>query len=161
LFSVEGNFRILLWDLNIRWFIKHYLDFRSVLEANSERISRIVLPIQSGSNRILGLMNREYDIENAKECISDLQKRIPNLRVETHVMVGFPGENEEDFQRTVDLIREIPFFSVHIFKYEGRPSTKAFSFPNKVTEKIINQRANFLAKEAKSTRERYFKQRLR
>jgi tRNA A37 methylthiotransferase MiaB len=161
MFSVEGDFRILLWDLNVRWFIEYYTDFRSVLEANSEKISTIVLPIQSGSNRILDLMNRGYKIEKVKECILDLQKRIPDLRLETHVMVGFPGENEEDFQRTADLIREIPFFSVHIFKYEGRPNTKAFSFPNKVTEKIISQRANFLAKEAKSTRERYFNQRKR
>ena len=157
MFSVEGNFRILLWDLNVRWFIKYYSDFSSVLEANSEKISTIVLPIQSGSNRILRLMDRGYEIEKAKECILDLQKRIPDLKLETHLMVGFPGENEGDFQRTVDLIREIPFFSVAIFKYEGRPNTKAFSFQNQVAEKIINQRASFLAKEAKATRKHYFK----
>jgi MiaB/RimO family radical SAM methylthiotransferase len=157
LFSVEGDFRVLLWDLNVRWFIKYYLDFRSVLEENFEKVSMMILPIQSGSNRILGLMNRGYTIETAKECILDIQKRIPHLKLETHVIVGFPGETEEDFQKTVDLIREIPFFSVAIFKYEGRPNTKALDLPDKVTEKIISQRANFLAKEAKAIRERYFR----
>lgn len=70
-FALGNDFRILLWDLNIRWFINYYDEFRSVLKANSRRVSRIVLPIESGSDRILGLMNRGYKIEKVKECLLD------------------------------------------------------------------------------------------
>lgn len=147
LFALGNNFRILLWDLNVRWFIKYYDEFRSVLKANSGRISKVVLPIQSGSDRILRLMNRGYKIEEVKKCILDLQKTIPDLKLETHVIVGFPGETEEDFQKTVELIRETKFPKVVVFKYEDRPNTKASGLPDKIPKKTIDRRVKILAKE--------------
>jgi tRNA A37 methylthiotransferase MiaB len=147
LFAMGDNFKILLWDLNVRWFIKYYDQFRSVLKANSGKVSKIVLPIESGSDRILGLMNRGYEIEKVKNCILDFQKAIPDLRLETHFIVGFPGETEEDFQKTVKLVREIKFSKVVVFKYEDRPNTRASNFPDKVPKKIIDRRVKILAKE--------------
>lgn len=147
LFALENDFRILLWDLNVRWFIRYYDEFRSVLKANSRKVSRIVLPIESGSNRILGLMNRGYEIEKVKNCILDFQKTIPDLRLETHIIVGFPGETEEDFQESLELVKEIRFSKVVVFKYEDRPNTRASVFPDKVPKEIIDRRVRALAKE--------------
>jgi len=149
LFALRNDFRILLWDLNIRWFINYYDEFRSVLKANSRRVSRIVLPIESGSDRILGLMNRGYKIEKVKECLLDFQKTIPELKLETHIIVGFPGETEEDFQKSVELVKEINFSKVVVFRYEDRPNTRASSFPDKVLKEVIDRRARVLAKEDK------------
>ena len=147
LFALEGDFKILLWDLNVRWFIKYYDEFRSVLKANSGKLSKIVLPIESGSDRILGLMNRGYEIERVRKCILDFHKTIPDLRLETHVIVGFPGETEEDFQKTLELIRGIKFSKVVVFKYEDRPNTRASNFPDKVPKEIIERRVRTLAEE--------------
>jgi len=150
LFALEGDFKILLWDLNVRWFVKYYPAFRSVLEANSGKISKIVLPIESGSNRILGLMNRGYKIESVREKLLDL-KTIPDLKIDTHIIVGFPGETEEDFQESVELVKEIEFSELVIWKYDDRPNTKASNLPGKVAKKIINKRVRILAKEAKAS----------
>jgi tRNA A37 methylthiotransferase MiaB len=147
LFALGNGFRILLWDLNIRWFINYYDEFRSVLKANSRKVSRIVLPIESGSDRILGLMNRGYKIEKVKDCLLDFQKTIPELKLETHIIVGFPGETEEDFQKSVELVKEIKFSKVVVFRYEDRPNTRASSFPDKVLKEVIDRRVRVLAKE--------------
>jgi len=147
LFALGNDFRILLWDLNIRWFINYYDEFRSVLKANSGKVSRIVLPIESGSDRILGLMNRGYRIQKVKECILDFQKTIPELKLETHIIVGFPGETEEDFQKSVQLVKETKFSKIVVFRYEDRPNTRASSFPDKVPKEVIDRRVRVLAKE--------------
>jgi tRNA A37 methylthiotransferase MiaB len=149
LFALGDNFRILLWDLNVRWFIKYYDDFRSVLKANSRKVSRVVLPIESGSDRILNLMNRGYEIEEVKNCILDLEETIPDLELETHIIVGFPGETEEDFQKSLELIKEMKFSKVVLFRYEDRPNTRASSFPDKVPKEVIDRRVRMLAKEDK------------
>jgi tRNA A37 methylthiotransferase MiaB len=147
LFAFEGNYRILLWDLNIRWFVKFYNEFVPVLKANSSRVSKIVLPIQSGSDRILKLMNRGYAIEEVKECLSDLKKIIPGLKLETHFIVGFPGETEEDFQKTLELVSEIKFNSIVIFRYEDRPNTVASTYPDKISKKTLERRIRSLTKK--------------
>jgi tRNA A37 methylthiotransferase MiaB len=151
LFAVEGDFKILLWDLNARWFVKYYSEFRSVFEANSGRISKIVLPIESGSDRILRLMNRGYTIKSVRENLLNLKTTIPELEIDTHIVVGFPGETEEDFQESVKLVKEIEFSELVLFKYDDRPNTKASNLPDKVAKKIIDKRARILAKEANAS----------
>lgn len=148
LFAVDGDFKILLWDLNVGWFIKYYPQLRSVLMANSAKVSKIVVPIESGSDRILRLMNRGYEIEKVKECLLDLLRTVPSINLETQIIVGFPGEANEDFQKTLDLVKAIRFSKVVVFKYEDRPNTQALEFPDKVSKSIINRRARVLAKKA-------------
>jgi tRNA A37 methylthiotransferase MiaB len=151
LFAVEGDFKILLWDLNVRWFANYYPEFQSVLKANSGKISRLIMPIESGSDHILKLMNRSYEIQKVKEYLSDLQKTIPDLRIDTQIIVGFPGETEENFQESVDLVKEIKFSELVIFKYQDRPNTKASNLPGKLEKKTIDKRAEMLAKVASSS----------
>jgi threonylcarbamoyladenosine tRNA methylthiotransferase CDKAL1 len=150
LFAVDGDFKILLWDLNAGWFIKYYPEFRSVLRANSAKVSKIVIPIESGSDRILRLMNRGYKIDEVKECFLDLLRTTPDINLETQVIAGFPGETDEDFQKTLEIVKAIRFSQVVVFKYEDRPNTKASDLPDKVPKSIINKRARVLAKEVKA-----------
>lgn len=153
LFAVEGNYRFLLIDLNARWFVKDYKELLSVFLKNSSKISKIIIPIQSGSDRILKLMNRRYEISEVKKCLLDLKKKVPNLKVETHIMVGFPSETEEDFQESLDLVREVSFSNVAVYQYEERPNTPAFDMTGKVSNEIIKRRVKKLKEEVKVTEE--------
>jgi tRNA A37 methylthiotransferase MiaB len=154
LFAVSGDYKILLWDLNVRWFVKHNLEMRSVLKTNFKKVERIIMPIESGSNRILKLMNRHYEIEEVKNCILNLQKSIPEIVLETHILVGFPGETDEDFSKSLDLIREIDFHDISIFTYEDRPGTATSNMLNKVPEEVIKRRKKILREEFKCKNKR-------
>ena len=151
LFSVEGDYKIILEDLNARWLVKYYSELLPVLRTNYRKISKVVFPIQSGSDRILKLMNRGYEIDEVKKCILDLNKRIPKIKLGTHIIVGFPGETDEDFQKSIELVRAIYFNYVSVFWYEERPGTKALHLPDKVEKETITKRARLLAKEANKT----------
>ena len=83
------------------------------------------LPVQSGSNRILKLMNRGYTIEKYMKFAKDARKIIPNIKLTTDFIVGFPTENEKDFKDTLSLMKTIRFNAAYIFKYSPRPGTKA------------------------------------
>ncbi|MEM4733559.1 MAG: radical SAM protein, partial [Candidatus Bathyarchaeia archaeon] len=102
LFEVDGNYQIFLVDLNPRWFVKYYKELLPILKANSQKIAGVILPLQSGSDRILRLMRRGYQIDEVKACLLDLRRHLPDLFIETHIITGFPGETEEDFQKSVE-----------------------------------------------------------
>ena len=86
----------------------------------------IHLPLQSGSDKILREMNRPYTIQRYLDIVDNLKFKIQNLKLTTDVIVGFPGETEEDFQKTVDLFKKVNFDSAYINKYSPRKDTKAF-----------------------------------
>ena len=149
LFKVKGDYKIALVDLNPRWLVKYYSEFLAILRSNSKKIFIIVLPIQSGSDKILKLMNRHYKIDDVKQCILDLKKNIPGILIETHVIVGFPGETADDFSASIQLVKEIQFSKVDVYKYEERPGTSAPSLPEKVPKDQIDKRAKILKREIK------------
>jgi tRNA A37 methylthiotransferase MiaB len=147
LFSVEGDYKILFVDLNARWFVRYHSKLISILKDNVKKVSRIIMPIQSGSNRILKLMNRHYNIEEVKKCLSILQRNVPKIKLDTHILVGFPGETDEDFRKSLDLIREIEFSNVEIYPYQDRPNTVSSNLPDKISEEVINKRIVSLERE--------------
>ena len=148
--AIDGDYELVLVDLNPRWLVKYYPEFLSALKTNPEKVTKLIMPIQSGSNRILKLMHRHYDIDEVKKYILDLQKNIPTLMIETHILVGFPGETDEDFQKSIELVQEIAFSKVEVYGYEDRPGTAALTLPNKVPNEKINARKKLLAKKAKT-----------
>lgn len=100
----------------------------------------IHLPIQAGSDRILDLMNRGYAYAQYKEKIDMLKKEIPDIAITTDIIVGFPGEKEDDFECTVKALKEIEFDGIFAFKYSKRPDTKAIELPGHIDEKIKSER---------------------
>ncbi len=100
----------------------------------------IHLPFQAGSDRILSRMNRRYTAEDYLEKVRRLRRACPEIGISADVMVGFPGETEEDFQATLDLIREVRFDNLFSFRYSDRPFTKAATFPDKVPEDVKARR---------------------
>jgi tRNA-2-methylthio-N6-dimethylallyladenosine synthase len=98
------------------------------------------LPLQSGSNRILAAMNRSYSREQYLEKVERLRRTSSGISLSTDLIVGFPGENEADFQDTLDLVQEVGFQQAFCFKYSPRPQTKASSLPDQVPEGVKAQR---------------------
>ena len=100
----------------------------------------IHLPLQSGSNTILSAMNRKYTREYYLSVIDALRNAIPDLTLSTDIMVGFPGETEEDFEQTLDLMRSVRFSYAFMYHFNERNGTFAAGMPNKITEKIKKER---------------------
>ncbi|HUI07546.1 MAG TPA: tRNA (N6-isopentenyl adenosine(37)-C2)-methylthiotransferase MiaB [Verrucomicrobiae bacterium] len=98
------------------------------------------LPIQSGSNRILKAMNRGYSREWFLRIVDKLRGAQPAIAISTDVIVGFPGETEEDFEQTSSLLREVEFDQAYIFKYSKRRDTPAADMPGQVSDEVKEQR---------------------
>ena len=120
--DMEGDF----W---VRFMTSHPKDASAglidVIADNSKICSHLHLPFQSGSDRILKRMNRSYDTARYLEIVNYAKSRIPDLSLTSDVIVGFPGETYEDFQKTLDLIREVEFTSLFTFIYSPRVGTPA------------------------------------
>ena len=109
----------------------------------------IHLPLQSGSDRILKIMNRGYTREEYLLKINKLREVCPEISITTDLVVGFPGETEEDFQATLAIITEIEYDEFFSFKYSDRPKTQASQYPGKLTEEEKARRLSILQKKQK------------
>ena len=105
------------------------------MRAHPRICEHLHLPIQSGSDRILSHMRRGYTVENYKKRIEEFRKRFPKGAVTTDIIVGYPGETEEDFEKTFHLMEEIEFDDAFVFKFSPRPGTDAMHFKDDVSKK--------------------------
>ncbi len=135
--SIEGNFRI-------RFMTSHPKDFSPELVAvmkKHEKICRhLHLPVQSGSNRILRLMNRRYTREKYLEELALLRREIPDCEVTTDLIVAFPTETEEEFEETLSLVREADFSSAFTFIFSPRSGTRAAQMEGRIPEEVAKDR---------------------
>src|SRR5215469_7864289 len=102
------------------------------------------IPVQSGSDRILKLMHRGYTREKFLGIIKKLRAARPEIGVSTDIIVGFPGETEEDFEETMSLAREVEFDQAYIFKYSPRRDTPAADMPNQIPRRVLEERNHIL-----------------
>lgn len=98
------------------------------------------LPLQSGDDEILKKMNRLFSIKNFLKLTDNLKKKIPQISITTDIIVGFPGEGEDNFKNTIEALNKFKPLRTHIFSYSDRPGTKAFNFYPKVRSQIIKRR---------------------
>ena len=113
--------------------------------AKSKKICKQMhLPLQSGSSRLLKIMNRHYDKEQYLLLIEKLRKAIPDIGITTDIIVGFPGETEEDFLETIDVVKKARYDSAFTFIYSKRSGTPAAKMPDQVPEDIVKDRFNRL-----------------
>ncbi len=104
------------------------------------------LSLQSGSNSVLKRMNRNYTKEEFKEKVGIIRKYIPDCGITTDIIVGFPGETEEEFNETYDFVKKIGFSRIHVFKFSPREGTRAYKMKKKVNGKIKNKRSRKMIK---------------
>ena len=135
--AVEGDF----W---IKYVSPHPKDFSDdvidVIAKNSKIARMLHLPLQSGSTKILDAMNRGYTKEGFIKLAKKIKEKIPDIGLTTDIIVGFPGETDEDFQDTMDVVNEVGFENAYMFMYSKRTGTPAATMENQVDEKVKNER---------------------
>ena len=135
----------------IRFMTSHPKDLSDELievMKNSKKICRhIHLPLQSGSSRILKLMNRRYDKERYLELVRKIREAMPDISLTTDIIVGFPGETEEDFWETMDVVEKVRYDSAFTFIYSKRTGTPAAVMEDQVPEEVVKDRFDRLLKK--------------
>lgn len=139
----------------IRFMTSHPKDLSDELievMASSEKICRhLHLPVQSGSSRILKRMNRKYTKEHYLNLVEKIRTAIPDMAITTDIIVGFPGETEEDFAETLDVVRKAKYDSAFTFIYSKRSGTPAADMPGQVPDAIVHDRFDRLLKVVNET----------
>lgn len=138
----------------IRFISPHPKDFTDdVIEAirDCEKVCKIIhLPLQSGSSNVLKIMNRKYAKEQYLELVDKMKEKIPEVVFSTDIIVGFPGETEEDFKDTLDVVSKVCFEQVYMFIYSRRVGTPADKMENQIPEEIKHERFDRLKKLVES-----------
>ena len=121
-------------------------DLIEVMATSKKVCNHMHLPMQSGSSRLLKLMNRHYTKEQYVALAKKIQERIPGVSFTTDIIVGFPGETEEDFQETLDVVRKAKYDSAFTFIYSKRSGTPAAKMPDQVPDDVVHERFDRLLK---------------
>ena len=139
----------------VRFMTSHPKDLSDelieVVKNNENICKHIHLPVQSGSNQVLKAMNRHYDRESYLKVIKKIRDNILDVGITTDIIVGFPGETEEDFNDTLSLLREVSYDAVFTFEYSKRTGTKAAEMENQIPESIVKERFKRLLKTIDDT----------
>ena len=140
--SVEGMCRVRLGSLESVEVEPRLLE----LMANEPRLCKhLHLPLQSGCDKILQAMHRPYDTARFTQLLQQIRAQVPDVAITTDIIVGFPGETEEDFATTLAFAEKCGFAKMHIFPYSKRKGTPAEKMPNQVDEAVKGERAARLA----------------
>ena len=138
----------------IRFMTSHPKDLSDELievMASSEKICKhLHLPVQSGSTRILKKMNRRYTKESYLELAEKIKKAVPDISLTTDIIVGFPGETEEDFQETLDVVRKVRYDSAFTFIYSKRTGTPAAAMEDQIPADVVKDRFDRLLSEVQA-----------
>lgn len=147
-------------DFKLTFMTSHPKDLNddviNVMAQNDKILKELHLPVQSGSNKILKAMNRNYTIEHYLNIVNKLRGKMPDIRLSTDIIVGFPGETEEDFQDTCDLVRTVEYDNIFAFMYSKRGGTVADKMTGQIDDETKHKRVNFLLnleKEIKAQKE--------
>ena len=141
LIKLDGGFRIRVSSIEPNLLSDEIIE----LVADSDKLCKhFHIPLQSGSPRILKAMHRRYTTPEYEELIYKVKNRIPDAGIGVDVIVGFPGESEEDFIHTHNFLRDLPVSYLHVFTYSERPDTKAISLPGVVNFQERKRRNNIL-----------------
>ena len=139
LVEIPNIFRIRLSSIEINEITDGIID---LIKNNKIMAKHLHIPLQSGSNKILKLMNRKYDVEYFINKVNKIRTEIPDISITTDLIVGFPNENEEDFNDTLKVLEEIKFTKIHTFPYSKRKGTPAASMTNQVDGNIKKERVH-------------------
>ncbi len=132
----------------IRYMTSHPRDMDDELIDAHGSVAKLMpymhLPVQSGSDKILDAMNRKHTAEDYRAIIDKLRAARPDIALSSDFIVGFPGESDEDFEQTMDLVRAVKFATAYSFKFSMRPGTPAAAMQNQIHEKVKEERLKHL-----------------
>lgn len=136
---IDGLDRIRLSSLEPRHVSPHLM---ALLEENPKVCRHLHLSLQSGSETVLKRMKRAYTAKEYRQVVAELRRRIPDLGLTTDVIVGFPGETEEEHQESMAFVREMGFHRLHVFPFSPRKGTPAATMPNQVPKAVKERRCH-------------------
>ena len=138
----------------IRFMTSHPKDLSDelieVMRTSKKICKHLHLPVQSGSTNILKIMNRRYTKEQYLELVRKIKEAVPDISLTTDIIVGFPGETEEDFLETMDVVKQVRYDSAFTFIYSKRTGTPAATMENQVPEDVVKDRFDRLLKEVQT-----------
>ncbi len=135
--SIEGDYRLNFMTSHPKDATRKLID---VMAENEHIAKHFHLPLQSGSDRILKKMNRRYDTERYLDIVKYMREKMPDIAITTDIIVGFPGESEEDFESTLDMLRRVKFDMIYSFIYSPRKGTPAAEMEEQIPAEIQKQR---------------------
>ena len=135
--KIKNLYRIRISSIEINELTDPILN---LIKDNQVIAKHLHIPLQSGSDKILKLMDRKYDLKFYKNRIEKIRKMIKDISITTDLIVGFPNENEKDMEDTLKFLKEIKFTKIHTFPYSKREGTKAASMENQIDETIKRKR---------------------
>ena len=149
--KLEGDFKVSFMTSHPKDLTDEVID----VVAGEEKIEKYIhLPAQSGNNRVLKMMNRKYTREKYLSIIEKIREKLPNCRITSDFIVGFPGESEEEFEDTYSLVEKVRFDSIFAFMYSPREGTVASNMPDQISDEEKHRRVNkLLALEKKIQKE--------
>lgn len=153
--KIKGLYRLRISSIEITEITDEILD---IINKNNIIAEHLHIPLQAGSNEILKLMNRKYDTQYYEKIISKLRKINKNISISTDIIVGFPGETEELFSKTLAFSKKIGFSKIHVFPYSERKNTLAMKLPNHLNGEIKKSRAKQLIELSKELEIKYMSQ---
>jgi len=116
------------------------------------------LSLQSGSDRVLGRMQRRYSVSDYQQAVSLIRSLVPGAAITTDVMVGFPGETDEEFEESYEFCRQLGFARIHVFPYSPRPGTLAAGMPQMVTARVKKERGQRMLALAQQSAQNFRRQ---
>ncbi len=152
--KIKGLFRLRISSIEITELNE---DVLAVLKNSNVIVDHLHIPLQAGCDKILKSMNRKYDKAYFKKKVEEIRSIRPTISLTTDIIVGFPGETEEDFLETMDFAKEIQFAKIHVFPYSKRSGTKAAMMSNQVDERVKKERAKRLGDLSKELEDTYLK----
>ena len=152
--EIPGKFRIRISSVEPNLLNDDIINFTA---ENEKMCNHFHIPLQSGSPNILKLMQRRYTVDYYSELIYKAKNKIKDLGIGVDVIVGFPGETEEDFLQTYNLLKELPISYLHVFTYSERPDTKAISLDGIIDAFERRKRSNMLRILSEKKREYFYR----
>ena len=137
--ELDGDFKLTFMTSHPKDISDEVID---ILAREPKILKELHLPVQSGSTKILKAMNRKYTREHYIGIVDKLKAKIPNIRLTTDIIVGFPGETEDDFEDTCSLVRYVKYDGIFAFMYSKRSGTIAEKMPDQIPDEIKNFRVN-------------------
>ena len=150
--QIEGLRRLRLSSIEPMEFTPELI---KIITENPVICPHLHIPLQSGSDSILQKMKRPYTVAEFKELIQHLNDLLPGVAITSDVIVGFPGETEENFQETLETVASCHFAGVHVFPYSIRKGTPAAAYPDQVPKKVKDERVKALMKVTKDSQREY------
>ncbi len=153
--NVNPLIRLRLSSIEPQEFKKDFLLLIKQAQSRGRLCPHVHIPLQSGSDNILKLMKRGYSISFFKKLINEIVLAHADISIGTDIIVGFPGESENDFKETVNLLEELPLSYIHVFPYSQRPNTSASGMKGQVSNQVKRKRVNIILEIAINKKNAY------